>query len=185
MTHGIDADAGNAAIPVGKQRNLAQIGFQIVWCERTGRAAVQLNQCIDRAGIYRFLGIPVHIKPVAHAVDAEILDQDQASLGAFGIDMRGAQAVIGEPFAHLQKRARVFLGRRRVHQHGAAAGGIGRGGFVDAEIAAEAGVAGNRLDPRPPPSGLAEEIVQPFRQSISHGIRFCQSGPPSTIALRP
>ena len=174
----VHAEASGGAEPFGEQLRLAQIHLHVIGGKGAGRAAVQLRQRFHRAGIGGVFGSGIFIQPVAHPVRAEILDQHQPFIGAFGQDRGRAQAVGEQPAADVQERARVFMRGRRVH-HQRPARAIGH-----AEIAAETGIAGQRFDPRSAPARLFQKFVQPRGQVLAHGQRPCQSAPASTIALR-
>ncbi len=140
---------------------------------------MQLDQRLDRVGIDFALLVRLGLDPVAQVMRAEILDQHQPALGLLGIDLRRSQSVLHQPFADMNERTRILVGRRSVHQHGAFAQ------TANAKISAEAGIAGQRLDHGLAPACRLQEIVDAVRQVVAHRQRSSQSAPGSAIALRP
>jgi len=78
---------------------------------------VERHQRIDRRAIGHLFIRLIAIEPFAHPVIAEIFDQHPPGGGLFGKDSGRAHRVFAQPAGNMQERRRVFVRRRRVHQH--------------------------------------------------------------------
>ena len=119
------------------------------------------------------------IDPLAHSLIAEILGQHPPFGRALCKNMRRAHAIRLEPVRHLEKGLRVFVRWRSMHKH------CGPAAHAQTKITAEAGIADKRGNLCPFPLGVAKEVMDAFRQSVTHGQRLCQDAPDVTTASRP
>eukprot|EP01136_Pigoraptor_vietnamica_P014040 Opistho-1_new@55744 len=147
----IDVNADRRAIPFGQQPGLALIDGPVIGRHIGGGQCVQVTQQVDRAGIDGQFGVRRLVQMFLDAQVAEILDQHQPLRQVARQYPRRGETVGQQMFGDGDEGARIFMGRRRVHQHGAAAA------VQHAEIAAEGCVAGERDDGGPIPSRVGEE----------------------------
>ncbi len=93
---------------------------------------------------------------------AEIAEQEQALVKIAGNDFGSGQADRGEPFGDRDEWPRILMRRGCVHQHRLPA-------LADhAKVAAERGVAGERLDAGLGPSTAGKKLVDPGGRN--HGV---------------
>jgi len=118
---------------------------------------VQVPDQVDRLGVDRVLTCRIHIQRLAHAVVAEILEQDQTCIGVPRQNLGRGETMLVEMVRHREERPRILVRRRGIHQHGIAVGS------QDTEIAAKGGIARERRDHRPAPSGTFEEFRRACR----------------------
>ena len=172
------ADRGQ--VPLDQQRGLFEQRVRVVVGEAGGDrqergSAVQIHQKIDGEGVKRRLR-RARARPGQHPVEgvvAQVLEQHEPGVGVVGIDPRRAESEGGQVPRDRQERARVLVGRRRVHQHRRSPGAL------ETLVAAERGVAGERRAPCLFPAGTTKERLDAL-VSGGAGLGVSQFPPPAT-----
>ena len=179
------------AKPFGKQGRLSGINRHVIGRERPGGQAVQHHQRIHRTLIHHHFIGRVGIEMIAHALLAKILQQHQPRPGVLRQNPGAAHTALLQPLGHGKKGARVFMGRRRIHQHGRDLT------LPQPKIAAERGITGQWLDLGISPASQRQKFGKACGQAMGgkrrsgriwrgiHNTRPSQSAPGSTMALRP
>ena len=156
----IDSKVQRGAVPVGEQHHLVEPLFDAVDGQPRHRGArVQMDEQVGDPGVEFGLRRRARVERFAQPHIAEILDQQQALRQIAGEDRGRGHPLFAQPFGDRDEGARVFVRRRRIHQHRLPP-------LTDnAEIAAERGIARERQNAGIAPAMRGKKGVRVFMLS--------------------